>query len=190
MSGMQGTSHCIQDREEDSQVICHGEFTAIHRIMKCSNHGTLFRSSMLESLVSPHCTYANDIMVEAAITRFIKGYSCSEISSGLNNGISESHVRLLSNRRMDIFMEIHNDNIPKLKDAMNSYILQIDGTTDSEFAMVIVVRDAISGFTLYAEKCHSESFESVKGYTAQSKKEIWNTFRGNIRYACRYTGSP
>ena len=36
------------------------------------------------------------------------------------------------------------------------------GRTDSEFAMVIVVRDAISGFTLYAEKCHSESFESVK----------------------------
>jgi len=149
-----------------------GEFTAIHRIMKCSNHGTLFRSSMLESLVSPHCTYANDIMVEAAMGRFIKGYSCSEISAGLNNSISESHVRLLSNRGMDILMEIHEENIPRLKDAMNSYILQIDGTTDSEFSMVIVVRDAISGFTLYAEKCHSESFESVKDILVKVKKNF------------------
>ena len=104
--------------------------------------------------------------------RFIKGYSCSEISSGLNNGISESHVRLLSNRGMEIFMEIHNDNIPKLKDAMNSYILQIDGTTDSEFAMVIVVRDAISRFTLYAEKCHSESFENIKDILLKVKKKF------------------
>jgi len=70
MSGMQGTSHCIQDREEDSQVICPG------------------------------------------------------------------------------------------------------GRTDSEFAMVIVVRDAISGFTLYAEKCHSESFENIKNILVKVKEKF------------------
>ena len=38
--------------------------------------------------------------------------------------------------------------------------------------MVIVVRDAISGFTLYAEKCHSESFESVKDILLKVKKKF------------------
>ena len=41
--------------------------------------------------------YANDIMVEASMGRFIKGYSCSEISMQLGNGISERHVRNISN---------------------------------------------------------------------------------------------
>ena len=47
-------------------------------------------------------------------------------------------VRLLSNTGMDISMEIHEENVPKLKNSMNSYILQIDGTTDSEFDIIIV----------------------------------------------------
>ena len=90
----------------------------------------------------------------------------------LGNGISERHVRNISNMAGEILMEIHEENIPRLKDAMNSYILQIDGTTDSEFSMVIVVRDAISGFTLYAEKCHSESFESVKDILLKVKEKF------------------
>ena len=90
----------------------------------------------------------------------------------LGNGISERHVRNISNMAGEILMEIHEENVTRLKDAMNSYILQIDGTTDSEFSMVIVVRDAISGFTLYAEKCHSESFESVKDILVKVKKNF------------------
>ncbi|EQD57410.1 hypothetical protein B1B_08818, partial [mine drainage metagenome] len=125
-----------------------------HRIKRCSKDKSIYKSEALSDLVSPHCTYANDITVETGIGRFIHGRSCSEISSGLNNDISERHVRNLSNMAGDIFVEIHDENIPKLKAVMNSYILQIDGTTDSEFSM--------TDFTLYAEKCHSESFASVK----------------------------
>ena len=148
-----------------------GIFDAVVHTKKCHVHG-LFGPEQLSDIVSPHCTYANDIMVDAGIDRFIGGHSCSEISSGLNNGISERHVRNISNMAGEILMEIHEENIPRLKDAMNSYILQIDGTTDSEFSMVIVVRDAISGFTLYAEKCHSESFESVKDILVKVKKNF------------------
>ena len=36
-------------------------------------------------------------MVDAGIDRFINGYSCSEISMQLGNGISERHVRNISN---------------------------------------------------------------------------------------------
>ena len=38
--------------------------------------------------------------------------------------------------------------------------------------MVIVVRDAISGFTLYAEKCYSESFENIKDILLKVKKKF------------------
>ncbi len=149
----------------------YGIFDAVVHTKKCHVHG-LFGPEQLSNIVSPHCTYANDIMVDAGIDRFIKGYSCSEISMQLGNGISERHVRNISNMAGEIIMQIHDENVTKLKDVMNSYILQIDGTTDSEFAMVIVVRDAISGFTLYAEKCHSESFESVKDILLKVKKKF------------------
>ena len=149
----------------------YGIFDAVVHTKKCHVHG-LFGPEQLSNIVSPHCTYANDIMVDAGIDRFIKGYSCSEISMQLGNGISERHVRNISNMAGEIIMQIHDENVTKLKDVMNSYVLQIDGTADSEFAMVIVVRDAISGFTLYAEKCHSESFESVKDILVKVKKKF------------------
>ena len=149
----------------------YGIFDAVVHTKKCHVHG-LFGPEQLSNIVSPHCTYANDIMVDAGIDRFIKGYSCSEISMQLGNGISERHVRNISNMAGEIIMQIHDENVTKLKDVMNSYVLQIDGTTDSEFSMVIVVRDAISGFTLYAEKCHSESFESVKDILVKVKKNF------------------
>ena len=149
----------------------YGIFDAVVHTKKCHVHG-LFGPEQLSNIVSPHCTYANDIMVEASMGRFIKGYSCSEISMQLGNGISERHVRNISNMAGEIIMQIHDENVTKLKDVMNSYVLQIDGTADSEFAMVIVVRDAISGFTLYAEKCHSESFESVKDILLKVKKKF------------------
>ena len=101
--------------ERTVKSLKYGTMNVTHRIKICRKDKSVYRSDALMDLVSPYCTYANDIMVEASMGRFIKGYSCSEISSGLNNGISESHVRLLSNRGMDIFMEIHEENIPKLK---------------------------------------------------------------------------
>jgi len=162
--------HRIDERTVKS--IKYGTVHVTHRIKICSKDKSIYRSQALMDLVNPHCTYANDIMVDAGIDRFIHGYSCSEISMQLGNGISERHVRNISNMAGEIIMEIHEENDTKLKAAMNSYVLQIDGTTDSEFSMVIVVRDAISGFTLYAEKCHSESFESVKDILVKVKKKF------------------
>ncbi len=52
--------------------------------------------------------------------------------------------------------------MPELRKHIRSYVLQIDGTTDSEFSMIVVVRDAISDFTLYVRKCSSESQESIE----------------------------
>ena len=54
----------------------------------------------------------------------------------------------------------------------DSQVICPGGRTDSEFAMVIVVRDAISGFTLYAEKCHSESFENIKNILVKAKEKF------------------
>ena len=114
-------------------------FTAVHRPMMCRHDGTVFRSERISEIVSPHCTYANDVMLESSVMRYIEGRSSSEIASGMNNGISERHVRNLGIMALDIFLAIHEDNMEKLKSAMHSYILQIDGTTDSEFSMIVVV---------------------------------------------------
>lgn len=149
-----------------------GTFTAVHKLMICRENETVFRSELLRSIIAPGCTYANEVMTDAAVKRFIGGRSCSEISSELGNGISESHVRLLSSTALDIFRQIHEESYPVLRAAMNSYVLHIDGTTDGEFEMILVVRDSVSGFTLYAEKCHSESLDSVKEVLLKVKERF------------------
>ncbi|EQD76494.1 hypothetical protein B1A_03341, partial [mine drainage metagenome] len=56
-------------------------------------------------------------MVESGMRRFIHGRSSTEISVELNNGISDRHVRNLSNMAGEIFGRIHEENVPKLKEA-------------------------------------------------------------------------
>ncbi len=147
-----------------------GNFTALHTIMKCSACNGRFSSQTLGSIIGYGCTYANDVMPEISMERFIGGRSCSEISSSM--GISESHARRLSNMALDIFPDIHRENIDKLKSCMKSYILQIDGTTDSEFAMIVVARDAISGFVLMVKRCNSESHESIKSILESVREQF------------------
>ncbi len=72
-------------------------------------------------IIPPKCTYSNDVMVEGAIKRFIEGRSSSEISSLM--GVSEGHARKLTNQALEIFSEIHEDNVSKLCRNMDSYIL-------------------------------------------------------------------
>ena len=60
----------------------------------------------------------------------------------------------------------------ELTKAVFSYILQIHGTVDSDLALIIVVRDAKSGFTLYSERCFSESEESMSRVFEKVKKRF------------------
>ena len=59
---------------------------------------------------------------------------------------------------IDAFSQIHRSSFHRLSESMKSWILQIDGTPDSEFSMIVVVRDSISGFVLWSGKCPSESY--------------------------------
>ena len=165
--------------ERTVKSVRYGKVHVTHRIKKCHKDKSVYKSAALLDLVNPHCTYSNDIMVETGMRRFIHGRSSSEISIELNNGISERHVRNLSNMAGEILGEIHEKNVPKLKATMKPYILQIDGTTDSEFDMIIAIRDAVSDFTLYSEKYHSESFASIKDILLKVK-ERFGTPSGSI----------
>ena len=82
-------------------------FIAVHCPMICRHDKIVFRSKRICEIVSPHCTYANQVMLESATRRYIDGRSSSEIALGMNNGISERHVRRLSNMELDIFPVIH-----------------------------------------------------------------------------------
>ncbi len=149
-----------------------GSFTAVHRLMKCTKCSRIFRSEQMSKLIGRYCSYAHDVMVESSIERFIHGRSSSEISS--STGVSECHARRLSNRALEIFHEIHEENIQKLREHMKSYILQIDGTTDSEFSMIVAVRDSISDFVLYVKRCSSESEDSMKTVLQDVKERFGN----------------
>ena len=147
-------------------------FTAVHRSMICRHDQIVFRSERICEIVSPHCTYTNGVMLESARRRYVHGRSSSEIAMDMHNGISERHVRNLSNMALDIFPEIHEKNIEKLKQVIHPYVLQIDGTTDSDFSMIVAVRDSISDFVLYVNRCSSESEESIKTVLSEVKKKF------------------
>ena len=95
-------------RTETRHIISidNGIFTAVHRIRKCSKCGKLFRSESLDKMIEPYCTYANDIMIDVAMKRFIDGRSCGEISRESTYGISERQARNLSNMALDIMGKI------------------------------------------------------------------------------------
>ena len=152
-------------------------FTAVHRIEKCRKCTKLFRSEALDKMIEPYCTYANDIMIDVAMKRFIDGRSCGEISRESGYGISERQARNLSNMALDIMGAIHDESFQVIRNSFGvdaSYILQIDGTVDGDFAMIVVVRDAVSGFTLYSEKCFSESDQSITGILKRIRERFGN----------------
>ncbi|EQD64270.1 hypothetical protein B2A_02089, partial [mine drainage metagenome] len=103
--------------------------------------GKLFRSEALDKMIEPYCRYANDIMIDVAMKRFIDGRSCGEISKESVYSISERQARNLSNMALEIMGTIHDESFQVLRNALSSYILQIDGTVDGDFAMIVVVRD-------------------------------------------------
>ncbi len=148
-----------------------GTFIASEKILQCNNghERIIFRSETLASIIAPYCKYANDVMIESADKRFIEGKSCSEIATMLGIGMSERQVANLSNMALEIFAKIHEENSDKIRNAMNSYILQIDGTVDSEYSMIVAVRDTISDFVLYVKKCRAESYEEIKSILKEVK---------------------
>lgn len=68
----------------------------------------VFGSERVKLMVNPNCIYANDMMIEASMDRFVHGRSCSEISEqhGMR-GISESHARNVTNMALGICSSIH-----------------------------------------------------------------------------------
>ena len=72
----------------------------------------------------------------------------------------------------EIWNRILEENIPKPKAAMHSYILQIDSTTDLHFDMIVVVQDALSSFTLYADKYASESYGNFRDILMKVKERF------------------
>ena len=151
-----------------------GCFVAVEHMRQCGNgHPRIvFRSGRLKNIVNGHCTYANDVMASAATMRFIGGRSCSEIARALDIGISERHVRRLSSTALEVFANIHEKGGDRLKQLLGRWVLQIDGTVDGEYDMIVAVRDAVSGFVLYAKRCHSESRESIEAVLNEIKSSF------------------
>ena len=148
-----------------------GTFLAREKVKYCAKgHSRVgFPSEELAALVGKGCTYAFDVLVEVASERFLKGRSCREIAEASELGISERHARRLSNEALEVVAAVHEASSEKLTAAMGKWVLQIDGTVDGEFEIIVAVRDALSGFLLYGERCHFETREEVRAIVQEVK---------------------
>ena len=152
-------------REKVVRSVCLGTFRARETVLVCrAGHPcSLFPSEELSALVGSGSTYAHDVLLEVAHQRFLQGRSCREIAEASELGISERHARRLSNEALEVLARIHAASSEKLTTALGRWVLQIDGTVDGEFEIIVAVRDALSGFLLYGERCHFESHEEIRG---------------------------
>ena len=149
-----------------------GVFQAREHIKCCSNGHPqrLFRSEELSALVGKGRIYANDVMVDAANQRYLYGRSGSEIAQLTLTGISERHARRLAREALDVVKALHEEKSAALTAAMGRWVLQIDGIVDGEYDMIVAVRDALSGFLLYAKTCHFETHDEIRTVLAEVKK--------------------
>ena len=157
------------------RTVCSADacsFVAVEHMRYCDrgHKRIVFRSERLKSIVNRGCTYANDVMVLSAASRFTDGRVSGEIAVALDIGISERHVRRLSNTALDVLAAIHGKSGDRLMAVIGGgWVLQIDGTVDGDYDMIVVVRDAVSGFVLYVVKCHSESEASIEAVLSEIK---------------------
>ncbi|HIH60933.1 MAG TPA: hypothetical protein HA289_07875, partial [Ferroplasma sp.] len=154
-----------------------GDFIAVHRLKVCKNDGIVYKSDKLEDIIRNKCTYANDVILKAARDRFVYGRSCSEISSYA--GISERHAGRAGNSIIEAFRINHYGNIAKIKEFMESYILQIDGTADSEYNIIVAAKDAITGFVIDAQHIFPESYGNIRNVLVNIR-ERFGTPSGSI----------
>jgi len=74
---------------------------------------------------------------------------------------------------LDIFPKIHEDNMEKLNEIGSALIYTADRRNNgSEFSMIVVVRDALSDFVLYAERCDSESHDNMRSVLQSVKNRF------------------
>ena len=90
--------------------------------------------------------------------------------------VSWRRARNLSNMALDIMGKIHDENFAGPRKVLWSYILQIDGAVNRDFALIVVVRDSISGFVLHSEKYLSESEEIITA--------TLNSIKGDSEFLC------
>ena len=57
-------------------------------------------------------------------------------------------MNLFRSKALDIMGTIHDESVEVLRNALSSYILQIDGTVDADFAMTVVVSIAVNFFPI------------------------------------------
>ena len=129
--------------------------------------GGRFVSESLRSLTPFRSPYSFDLLARVGRLRFSKHFQIMEIQGEIGwfgPFIPRSTLQRLCVRFLCYFIAVHLESLPLFADHIcvnGGYVLQIDGSQNHGRGTLLLVKDMVSGFRLFACRFHSENKEDL-----------------------------
>ena len=144
-------------------VTLEGDERVTEIVKYCPVDGCRFVSESLRSLTPFRSPYSFDLLARVGRLRFSKHFQIMEIQGEIGwfgPFIPRSTLQRLCVRFLCYFIAVHLESLPLFADHIcvnGGYVLQIDGSQNHGRGTLLLVKDMVSGFRLFACRFHSEN---------------------------------
>lgn len=153
-----------------------GPFVAHETLLQCPKCRIVSSSEQLQSIVSPRCNTAYDVLVFVGRAFFQRFRTGSEIRAELverNVFISASEIHYLGRKFITLLAEAHRLATPRIRRSMKfagGYVLHIDAMHEGGVPALMTGMDSLSDIILSSVKVSSENTENTTLFLKDLKK--------------------
>lgn len=156
------------EKSRDRRLVTMDGDEQITEIVKfCPDDKLRFVSELLRKRTPVRSPYSYDLLAYIGRLRFCKHYQIKEIQGELARfgpSIPRSTLQRLCVRFLRYFIAVHLECLPLFADHVcdnGGYVLQIDGSQNHGRGTLLLVKDMMSGFRLFACRFPSENKEDL-----------------------------
>lgn len=156
------------EKSRDRRLVTVDSDEQITEIVKyCPVDEGRFVSESLRNMTPVRSPYSYDLLVRIGRLRFSKHFQIDEIQEEIawfGPFIPQSTLQRLCIRFLRYFIAVHLESFPLLADHLRGnggYVLQIDGSQNHGLGTLLLVKDMMSGFRLFACRFTSENKEDL-----------------------------
>lgn len=156
------------EKSRDRRLVTVDSDELVTEIVKyCPVDGGRFVSESLRNMTPVRSPYSYDLLVRIGRLRYSKHFQIGEIQeeiAWLGPFIPRSTLQRLCIRFLRYFIAVHLENLPLFADYIrvnDGYVLQIDGSQNHGRGTLLLVKDMMSGFRLFASRFPSENKDDL-----------------------------
>jgi len=156
------------EKSRDRRLVTMDSDEQITEIVKfCPDDKLRFVSESLRERTPVRSPYSYDLLAYIGRLRFCKHYQIKEIQEEIarfDPSIPRSTLQRLCVRFLRYFIAVHLECLPLFADHVRDnggYVLQIDGSQNHGRGTLLLVKDMMSGFRLFACRFPSENKEDL-----------------------------